>query len=1385
MSIRDIPTFPFQLVEADEAGCVTIARAPLVEAERVFFLLFTSEEFQNCPQNFGSVSLESRSLLMCFHAMASIAISHADNVYTRIESYEDRPAANVIFRTFEHPTQRGNFAILMQAMLCMSCVLEFAVQVTVGAEPNPIDKHRDTSLHFCAKPFRDDSDSGVGAGAEAAGAAMDDAPAAAGAGRGRGRGGRGRRGRGRDAPIVADLVHEVDAVFEDGGVVMPGAPVEEDAGANGSKRRRTSVGGGKVSLAVRVYDIAAYANSLFAPHDRQRLMHAMNGKSLVAPVQPMVEEIEFRTLLTLPLRSEVTVGNYCRSFLDRIEIFGVDTFIDIPIDEEHQITLTDAQYDAIQELEDPRFQLARPYGLMRVATSLPNALARLRNWGEFVGLSADYMQRWLEPDAYIGNAGTCFASPARVPTFTMSLHRITLTGFLTLPLPIPISCEELLRTGDMQVALIRCSKHPVVYEVVRGMNTIKPGLMRENLMQGTIAALERRYGPQFVDGLESARGVRPRAPPSRTAIFNLLVSAVMPSRFLQQNVFTLNSYVSEWRRNLLTPNSLSWEMNSLRQMALRALRDIHAASSDEDLVSRTVLDAMDSNMHPDGPGTNLDLAEELANFRRVFAMTTWSDLNNGAEFIAKFCLHLKTVTGTRETWLELFIVMLASSASASMEFGKIHICLLGPAACGKSMIIEWAQKLAWPGLTRSAVYESAAASRATDPTRESRQARMAEESAGIGFFTTPEQRAVVISSLSEKRTRHRVIAMNKEALNPKKQRVLVESNVWDCSSQIIATNVPPNRSDPAAASRYSIRTMSTQPYSSQAYVEAHSASQQVVSFTGAAHEGMLRAIRFFTLLMASVFTLDTIGATEIPEFGVNIAILNAIMPTTTDASQVRRAKRLERMTHVLGAWCGMFKFLLSPFSPLTLIYNDTLSLEALTRMPDFMSVSCAPGIFVASLSPLMHDDLFLRTVINILCTVVFKPSNSVMLNAYTAYKREHAAMLADPVYVDVAAQERAERMLLLKYVCALFPLGPSRVITNFAECVVFSLKALEQFTTNAGAPSTDADAQTIGVSGNRISRQPSRGDNSGSRDNSGGRDSSGGYLFVNEESRSSFASTFAPPIAAAAADGPAASGASAPEAAAAALDFEMRGVQPHPAQYYPPVYELLSGSANTTAMEALADAIFPVLSNTVFSNVKLARHRNKAADMVKSEIVEVLGRLQIKPMANGMFTTNWRNLMIEDEGAALQKIQNFTREFDVPGGTYVVAQVVHPHPRAEALNVVTVVDNSQRRALDSLMNLNQGRPDPYISMLASNVSISSEDRQRMLASLDPTLRTQDPTSWYRLHTDTMTRTGLALLRTPACHRVLRIYNGKKLKSDQQTLLELLCRPAFYRVGPEH
>lgn len=115
MSIRDIPTFPYRLVEPDASGIVNIDDVPMVAAERAFFLLFTSDEFQNSPLNFGSLTPEGRTLLPCLHALVSIAISHADNVYTRTPAYADRDASNIIFRTFEHPTQRGNFAILMQA----------------------------------------------------------------------------------------------------------------------------------------------------------------------------------------------------------------------------------------------------------------------------------------------------------------------------------------------------------------------------------------------------------------------------------------------------------------------------------------------------------------------------------------------------------------------------------------------------------------------------------------------------------------------------------------------------------------------------------------------------------------------------------------------------------------------------------------------------------------------------------------------------------------------------------------------------------------------------------------------------------------------------------------------------------------------------------------------------------------------------------------------------------------------------------------------------------------------------------------------------------------------------------------------------------------------
>lgn len=110
-----VPTFPYGLVEPNDDNDVIIKTAPMVSADRSFFLLFTSDEFQNMPQNFGSVSPDGRSLLPCLHAMVSIAISHVDNVYTRTAAYAELPAANIIFRTFELPGHRGDFAILMQA----------------------------------------------------------------------------------------------------------------------------------------------------------------------------------------------------------------------------------------------------------------------------------------------------------------------------------------------------------------------------------------------------------------------------------------------------------------------------------------------------------------------------------------------------------------------------------------------------------------------------------------------------------------------------------------------------------------------------------------------------------------------------------------------------------------------------------------------------------------------------------------------------------------------------------------------------------------------------------------------------------------------------------------------------------------------------------------------------------------------------------------------------------------------------------------------------------------------------------------------------------------------------------------------------------------------
>ena len=1090
-----------------------------------------------------------------------------------------------------------------------------------------------------------------------------------------------------------------------------------------------------------------------------------------------MSDADFRTLLMLPLRSDLNEMAYLKSFLKRVAIFGdyVVPNLGRNANRVQHATLAAAQYETVSDAEDERFALKQPYSYLRVATSLPNCLAQLRQWGESVGVRPDVLTAYTDARGYIGPAGVNFSSPVGVPTYTMDVGDMAMETFLTMPLPLPMTFKGLLATGEMQIALCEFDNPRILMQIVRSVNNLDAGSMRRLLMQGTIETLQRRLGGDGVDSVPVPGAPEPILPAAE--ILRVLLHAVMPDRYLHAHIFDLRDYTAKWRKNLLGQRSAAWERTEFRQMALRALRDMHAAGVDEDVVSRATLDAMDGNLNPVASGKPIDMAAELANFRHVFGKSKWGDLNHGADYIAAMCEQLKNVTNMKVTWLDLFIVMLASSASASTRLGKLHVCLLGPAASGKSMIILWAQRLAWQNLTRSAVHISEASTREAHPTRNSRCTDFAEESGGIGNYVSPQARTNALSKLSEEKTTHRTIGMIKDPPDPRRARFLVESSVYACSSEIIATNIPPN--DEVSASRYSIRTMSTLSRPSQAFIESTNVMEQAAEFSGAEQECAVRAIRFFTLLMAAIFTLDSIGAAEIPQYNVNIAIVNKITPPTTDASMVRRTVRLAKMTHVLSAWCGMFKFLLSPFSPLTLLYNDQLTLESLSRMPDFMSVSCAPGLFIASLSPLLNDDLFFRTIIHILTSVAFKPGNSTMLPAYIQYRAELTRLRQDPVFRDTAALERAERKLQLKYLRLLFPVCCNPLIRNPHECVMFNILTLEQYTSNSsvtgGADSSDrtgfADHRSRGIVLQPTQGRPLRRSNSGASAAAAGAAAApaanmsiynrfGGLRMMGEDSRDGLD-------------------------ARDDMDNDGDGGPPPPLQmgnYMPANQEVLTGEHQRRAMDALVAAIYPILTSKVFElKTAVKKRRDQTGDGVKNDIREVLNRMQFVCLTGGMYACFHQNLAIEDEAAALEKIQEFTQKYDIPSGAYVTAQVVHPHPMSEVLEVVSVVDDRSRKPLDDLMDQYDGRVEAIITALSAQSFRSAEDRESLLGLLDLSQRKQDPTAWAQQFADNLLRSGLALARTASCRRVLASFNAEQKEDDATTMRRLFCRPIAHTV----
>ena len=189
--------------------------------------------------------------------------------------------------------------------------------------------------------------------------------------------------------------------------------------------------------------------------------------------------------------------------------------------------------------------------------------------------------------------------------------------------------------------------------------------------------------------------------------------------------------------------------------------------------------------------------------------------------------------------------------------------------------------------------------------------------------------------------------------------------------------------------------------------------------------------------------------------------------------------------------------------------------------------------------------------------------------------------------------------------------------------------------------------------------------------------------------------------------------------------------------------DVLTGENQRRALDALVAAIYPILTSKIFEiKTRVKKRRVEGADAVKDDIREALARLQLVCMTNGMYACNYQNLAIEDEAAALEKIQDFTRKYDIPGGAYVTAQVVHPHPMTEVLEVVSVANDETRRPLDELMDQFDGRIESVITALSAQSYRTPEDRESLLGMLDPSRRLQDPSAWAEQHAENLARVTL-------------------------------------------
>lgn len=925
-SVLVFPAFPFSERSYTNGG--PIPDLPLAAGlDTVWSVLLTSDELMPDAQHFGALRREHLSAkCSALHALLSVAQSQRSNRAEAYPGWEGRARAQMIVRSFVPDPQNNprRFAVLLTVVVGAKQV------VHSPAEPN---LSRCEAQQVKTRPLPEGDAKGPEEG-------------------------------------------------EDGGSIW--ASLAEAQEPSDPLGKLTSVLKTRVhNTVVAITDIASWVRDIYN-HDRlHRFVTCTNINQLLPDSfleshqrrkqagrkshEP--SEAKLRPWDLVHHVSRVGEVEYLRGVLGELALWPSEVLAGEQSTDAAQAYIGEDHCAILRSVCTSRFGFSDLGTLteMRVALSLPNALYKLALW-----LGGDAMppthRQWCNLASYVHAEGGVHATPRGCTTVLLAAKAdvLSLRSFLLTELPSVMTAKGMLQRPDVQLALLR---HPRIEDKVRvfqsavALNLDDDGKLWLGRVREHLEAAVARLGNLHLE-----------APFVTTESLMAFVSRhVYDSRRLATEVGAVCAQLEAEAAALINSGAAQgWENQRMQSHFLASFNAFAASRVDGNVVLGMVHAYFEGGPAPDDVPMpqHVDMIDELINYRNCFARRLYSDLTTGAAFLAAMGVASRVVTNLIEYGWHAMFTQIGLACSWLDRGERVHMQHWGTAATGKTSIILGAVKALPPGAVLVLTYGSDASMRDSNPTAGKNLALAYPEWGSLGEHTDMRSRTVDLSRMTEDQSFSRTVAIDADG-----NRRVVTTPTYNRWSLAVATNLPVT--DPAFKSRLLVCHVQPLGLPGSAFGEVLAGDTHYQAELEPLRVAYTRALHFFWRCVMAYCMMSNAGV--VPRIEVNplsIAIINRMLPDSTDASDIRTYKQLYTMASMVTTMLAVHQFLASPESPLTVVHGDRISLASLMDVRFVMRPMIQPALFVSSATPFLNDDPVMRSVVRVLLQTVLAIESS-------------------------------------------------------------------------------------------------------------------------------------------------------------------------------------------------------------------------------------------------------------------------------------------------------------------------------------------------------------------------------------------------------------------------